>query len=924
MAKIRGIPRHFRFPWRSLLEIHRQVDEELQFHLDCRIEELLESGYSQEEAEQITHREFGDLKGARSSLKAQGRRHEAQLRRQIMFSELFRDIKYAWRSLMRSPGFTAVAVLVLALGIGAGSTIFSLVNIMMMRPIQVENPDQLVGVYSQSLERPDQYSAFSYPTYIDLRQQNDVFEQLAAYEITMVGLKQGETTRRVMAGVVSSNYFRTFGKPPARGREFTVDEETTSSADVAVVSHDFWLAQGSTGVLGSTLVVNGRTVTVVGIAQEGFTGSSALFSPQIWLPLGLYEAVDSSPASTGKAGLSDRENNALMLFGRLAPEFDEQSAAPRLAALAGRLEAAYPKAQKDQTFITSPLPRLSISTAPDNESYLLAPVILLLAMAGVVLLIACLNLANMFLARGAGRRTELAIRLSLGGGRLRLVRQLLSEGLVLSLMGGAVGLVFALYGTRLLLGSINALLPFGMDIALDTAPDWRVLLATLFFCLMATVLSGLGPAWKLSGANVISGLKENAGQGLSGGGKAGRMAPRNLMVLAQIALSMMLLSAGGLFVRGALVAADANPGFSLRNSVLVELDTSLVGYDQTQGKEVYRRALERLRSLPGVESAAISSIVPFGTVSRTRQVRPAGDHDDESAVRAHQYVVSDDYFESLRLPLLQGRGFTAAETTSDTGPRIAIISRPLAEQLWPGESPVGKILQIVSGDSEPPAPVEIVGLSPGIRHQLSDQQPVAHLYMPFGQNFSSNMHVHLRLNDLQDDGGAAEASLMQSVRKELRALDPLLPILSLKTYSQFRDQSIFLWLLDSVAKIFTGLGLVALFLALVGVYGVKAFMVTSRTREIGLRLALGATPSEILKQMVRENLSTTFAALLLGSLLALGAAKVAEHLIYESQRGVIPIILGAGALLALASTLAAYLPARRATRIEPTVALRQG
>ena len=923
MSRLRGIPRHFRFPWRSVREVHRQVDEELQFHFDCRIEELQESGCSREEAEQITHGEFGDLKETQRSLKAQGRRHEAQLRRQIMFSEFFRDIKYAWRSLMRSPGFTAVAVLVLALGIGAGSTIFSLVNMVVMRPVNIEDPEKLVGVYSQSLERPDQYRSFSYPTYVDLREQNDFFEELAAYEISMVGLKQGDTTRRVMAGLVSANYFRTFGMPPAHGRSFTVDEETSAHADVVVVSHDFWLAQGGgDDVLGSTLTVNGRAVTVVGVAKEGFTGSSALFSPTIWLPLGLYPLTDSFARPMDGAGLADRSNHTLMLFGRLAPDFDEASAAPRLAAIAGRLESAY-AAQKDQTFITSPLPRLSVSSSPDNESYLLAPVVLLLAMAGVVLLIACLNLANMFLARGAGRRTELAIRLSLGGGRLRLVRQLLSEGLVLSFLGGAAGLVMAFYGTRMLISSINNLIPFGMDIALDATPDWRVLLATLVFCLMATLFSGLGPAWKLSGANVISGLKESSGQGLSGGGKNRRWSPRNLMVLAQIALSMMLLCAGGLFVRGAWIAADANPGFSLRNSVLVELDTSLVGYDESRGREVYRSTLERLRSLPGVESAALSSIVPFGSVTRTRQVRPAGAYDDESAVRSHFYVVTDDYFESLRLNLLQGRAFTAAESISEGGSPIAIISEPLAEQLWPGESPIGKLVQLVSSDSEPPPPLEIVGMAPGIRHQLSDQQPASHLYVPFGQNFAPNMHVHLRLDDRSGDDGAAEAAVMQTVRKEIRALDPILPLLTLKTYSEFRDQSVFLWLVGSIAKIFTGLGLVALFLALVGVYGVKAFMVTSRTREIGLRLALGATPAEILKELVRENLATTVAALFLGSLLALGAAKVADSLIYESQRGVIPILLGAALVLTLASTLAAYLPARRATRIEPTIALRQ-
>ena len=921
MSRVRGIPRYFRFPWRTAGQIHREVDEELQFHLECRMAELRTAGHSPGDAERLTHREFGDLKGTRHSLKAQARQYESQRRRELMFNELFRDIRYAWRALARSPGFSAIAILVLALGIGANSAIFSLLNTMLMRPMMIEDPEQLVGVYSQNTERPDTYRAFSYPNYVDLREQNKVFSELAAHDITMVGLKEGDQARRIMAGVVSSNFFRTFGVSPAMGRGFSPEEELVGGAAVAVVSHDFSQNHGGPGVLGRDLDLNGHKVTVVGVMPKGFTGSSAVFSPQVWLPLGLYDALDSRPGS-GQSGSSiqDRENHRLIVFGRLRQGLSEEDAAPQLAALAERFEQAYPKALEDQTFVTNPLPRLSISTTPDNERALIAPSVMLMAMAGVVLMIACLNLANMFLARGAARRTELAIRLSLGGGRLRLLRQMLSEGLVLSLLGGAAGLLVALYGTRYLFASMTALLPFGIDLYVESAPDWRVLVATLTFCVLATVLSGLGPAWKLSGGDVLGGLKETAGQGLSGGSKR-RLSPRNLMVVGQIALSMVLLSAGGLFVRGALAAAEANPGFSLSNSVLLELDTSMVGYDRTQGKDVYRRTLERLRALPGVEAVGMSSIVPFGAVTSGRMVRPAGNHDDEDAVRANYYVVSDDYFKSLRLTMLQGRGFDASEAGSDTGTPVAVINEQLAEQLWPNEPAVGKILQlVVDGSATQPDPMEIVGVAPGMRHQLTDKEPTPHLFVPFGQNFSSNMHLHLRLSESMD---GIESTIMQTVRKEVRALDTRLPILALKTFTQHRDESLFLWMLSSAAKIFTALGGVALFLALVGVYGVKAFMVTRRTREIGLRLALGATPSEILKQMVRESLSTTLVALGLGLVLALGTAKVMAHLIYDSHRGSALIIFGAAVLLTVASTLAAYLPARRATRIEPTVALRQ-
>lgn len=837
-----------------------------------------------------------------------------------MFSEWLGDLEYAWRSLWRSPGFTAVAVLVLALGIGANSAIFSLLNMMLLRPVNMVDPERVVGVYSQHTERPDTYRSFSYPTYLDLREQNEVFTHLAAHSISLAGLQEGDTTRRVMVNLVSSNAFETYGVPPVLGRGFTPEEEQPGAEPVAVVSHSFWERKGRTGVLGSTLRLNGLDVTVVGVAAPGFSGATALFSPELWLPLGLYESFGGSLGQRASS-LLDRQHDALMLFGRLRADLEETEAAPNLEVLAQRFEAAYPKALEHQTFTIAPLPRSSISSRPQDDGIFVGPSVLLTAMAGAVLLISCLNLANMFLARGASRRTELAIRLSLGGGRFRLLRQLLSESLILALLGGAGGLFLAFLGTRLLLPSIESFLPFGLHLLLDTSPDWRVLLMTLGFCLIAALASGLGPAWKLSSGELLGDLKETAGQSLSGTGKHRLLAPRNLMVMVQIALSLMLLSAAGLFLRGAATAAEADPGFPIENSLLVELDTGLNGYSEDQGRNLYGEVIERLRALPGVEAAGLSSIVPFGPVNDFLRVRPAGDFDDETAVRSQTYVVGEGYFESIGLPLLQGRGFTAAESTTETGARVVIVNDVLARQLWPEGSAIGQSLQVVRRDPGPKSePMEIVGVAQGFLHQLSDQQPKPHLFLPLGQHFETSLHVHLRLVPGRE---GAEAQLMPAIRRELREIDPRLPVLSMQTFTNFRDKSYLVWIFELAAKIFSGLGLVALFLASVGVYGVKAFLMTRRTREIGLRLALGATHGNILRQMLHESLATTATALVAGLLLAAGAVKVLGSLIYGAQESSLPIIAAAAVLLTASATLAAYLPARRALEIEPTQALRQ-
>lgn len=844
---------------------------------------------------------------------------------------LIQDVRYSLRMFRKTPGFTAVAVLILALGIGANTAVFSIINALLLRPLVGEDAGDLVGVHSQGRSQPDGYRPFSYPNYQDIRGDSQIFSRLMAHNFALVGITEGDTTRRAFAAVVSSNYFSTLGVALARGRAFTLEEETPASGtEVTIVSHEYWRKTAFDPVLvGKAIRVNARNVTIVGIAPEGFTGTMALVSPELWFPLGMYEVVINDVFTHGnRMRLDDRENHALILVGRLKPGLTAASAAPMLRTLGERMERAFPAENKDQRLTVHPLPRMSVSDSPQTDSELTIATILLMAVAGVVLLIACLNLANMMLARGAARRKEIAVRLALGGGRGRIVRQLLTEGLTLSLAGAAAGLLLAFWSTKLLIASftsLTSLVPFVINF--DLTPDVRVLAATMAFALCSTLFFGLGPAWTLARTDMLTDLKEQSGEH-RGGRKGRRFVARNMLVVGQIALSLALLTAGGLFIRGAFKAATADPGFRLERGLLVGVDPSLAGYDETASRSLYRALLERVRALPGVEAASMASVVPFGEFSEGRHVQKAGAAStDRSGKEARdefadaQYnIIGARYFESLGLGVLRGRDFTHQEEESAAGARVVIVDEPLARRLFPEQDPIGRQIQFQARErGERPVAMEIVGLVPGLRHDLFDHAPVPHVYVPFGQQYRANMNLHARITAA---GREAEAAMLGSVRREIRALDDRLPVVTLKTLTTHRDASLPLWLVRTGANMFTIFGLLALGLAVVGVYGVKAYVVSRRTREIGIRMALGAAPADVLWMILREGLVLTLAGLGVGLALATITARLLSSLLYEVSAFDPVIFTIAPLVLAAASLLACYLPARRATKVLPLSALR--
>ncbi|HEV7667059.1 MAG TPA: ABC transporter permease [Thermoanaerobaculia bacterium] len=840
---------------------------------------------------------------------------------------IIQNIRYGARLLAKRPGFTAMAVLVLALGIGANTAMFSLVNAFLFKPLMIREPERIVGLYAKDTKRPDTYRAFSYPEYAEIRASNKVFSSLMAHNMAMVGLAEGESTRRVFADLISSNYFETLGAPLARGRTFTAEEERPGSAiPVAIVSWSFWEKNGADpSLLGKSLRVNGKVYTIVGIAAKGFTGTTALVSSDIYLPLGMYESAINDFEGRAKP-LAARDNHALIVVGRLRAGLGQETADAQLAATWGQMDKPLPD-DKDQALVVQPLSRLSVSTSPTDDKELRVPSLLMLFLSGIVLLIASLNVANMILARGNARKKEMAIRLALGAGRSRIVSQGFVEGLVLAFLGGVVGLVFAYWGTTLLVRSLASIAP--IQLVFSAVPDPRVLAATLGFCLVSTMLFSLAPSWNLSRPNMTTQLKSDEKTGTEGGKDRRLLSRRNLLVIGQLSLSLMLLSIAGLFIRSSFEAARLDPGFRTDQGVIVEIDPSLAGYDKARGAQVTRELVERLRTVPGVESASMAATVPFGMVSMGRTLQratdPASDAKDpakkDRLVSTGFNIVGTDYFSTLGIALLRGRQFRESETSvGGSAPGVAVIDKLAAERLWPKGDALGQRIRMVEGEADLPArEVEVVGVVANVREHIIGSKPSPWIYVPFGQETQSNMNIHLKI---AAQGPEAERRLLDAVRREIRAVDGRLPVLNFRTLRDHLEASFDIWIVRTAARMFTLFGVVALLLAAVGLYGVRAYTVSRRTREIGIRMAIGASAGDALRLILREGLLLTAIGSGVGLLLSLALGKVLAGMLYQVSFAD-PIVFSATpVLLALVSLLACYVPASRAARIQPMVALR--
>jgi putative ABC transport system permease protein len=819
---------------------------------------------------------------------------------------ILQDLRYGVRLFRRTPGFTAIAILILALGIGANTAVFSIVNALILQPRQ-GRIDSMVAVFNRDRTKPSDFTEFSYPAYLDLRERSGVFDSVMAHSFTTVGIRDGDFTRQAFATVVSSNYFETLGVSMAAGRPFTSAEERPGAdARMAIASYTQWQKrQFDPSFVGSTVRINGSAFTVVGVTPHGFGGPFAIVSPQWWLPIGAYETITNAMFRDRATGLMDRQNHALNVAGVLKPGVTKAMADPALDAFARSLGAEYPGTDRDRTFLVAPLPRMTVSSRPQNDGPLTAVAGLLTLMAGLVLTVACLNLANLLLARGAARRKEIAVRQALGGGRRRIVQQLLVEGSMLAVVGAAFGSIASWWTASALAAWLGRVVTFGVDLVVEPSP--RQIGAAALFAAISTLLFALGPAWSLTRPDVADDLKLAPG-------RADRRRRGSRLVVVQLAVSLALVAAGGLFARAAANAATADVGYPLDRQIVVGLDPSLSGYDETRTRAAYATVLERVRAMPGIEHASFASTVAFGDMQMDGRVRSSATAAD---VNASFDVIGADYFETLGLRVLRGRGFTLEEERERSASAGALIDARLAAQIFGDADPIGRPIQFRIRESDAQQTYTVIGVAPPLSHDLFESPPRPHIYLAYGARYNTMMTVHVR-----PAPGVPDTLALTAVRRELQSIDPGMAILWARTMALQRDASISSWSVAAAAALFVAFGIVALLLATIGVYGLKAYDVSRRTREIGIRMALGATSRDVERLVMREGVRTTTIGVAIGLLLAIAIGKLVSGLLYRVSPFDPLVLTIAAIVLAATAMLACYFPARRATRVVPLESLR--
>jgi predicted permease len=845
---------------------------------------------------------------------------------------MIQDFKFAVRQLLKTPGFTTVAVLTLAMAIGVNSASFALINGIVLKPVVPLRPNEVVNVFTARQNASHDYRQFSYNEYRELRDNGkDVFVDVSALEFAVAGIGRDHELRRSFAFLTSENYFPMMGVQPFRGRFYNA-EECKPNANMAVVvsSYGFWKRNGGRNdFVGSTLHINGQPYTVIGIAPDGFSGTNALIAPDIWLPLGVRSQLGSTFGDSERTqDLLNPKTYTFNLTARLRPGLTIDAAKARLPVLAQRLNGIQPEGTEGTRELQIQTPaRFGISTQPQDEGPITLIATLLMAMAGAVLLIACLNLANMLLARGTSRSREIAVRLAVGASRWQIIRQLLSEGLVLAVCGGAIGLLFSTWCNDLLLEQFRSLLSsVNFSFVVKLRPDAVVLAVTFFFCLIATMLFSLGPAWKATKADLVNDLKEQVGEPARIGRLSRFFAPRHISVMAQIALSLMLLFAAGLFFRGAVKAAGLDPGFIASGDLISEFDFSLVKKAPADSRRLMFQIVRRVRELPGVTASAIGTMLPYSDfttarrILRTKDTMPNDPKAPDPSVNALYTAVTPGYCDALGIKLLRGRDFTQDECENKDGRRVAIVDEELAKKLFPNEDAVGQHIRYTQPPKDGSAnDLEIVGVVSKHRHDIENDSLICRLFVPLAQGYSGQTYLHVRLNT-QDR--RAVIALMPTLRQTLREIDPDLPLLQMAPYIDLMEKSPNLWIVKLGAALFGAFGAIALVLAVVGVYGVKAYAVACRTREIGIRMALGAHRRDVFALIMRQGAMQTALAVSIGVLLSLAAGRVLAKILYQVNPSDPLALVSASLMLAAAALLACFFPASRATRVNPMTALR--
>jgi putative ABC transport system permease protein len=798
---------------------------------------------------------------------------------------LLQDLRYSLRLLLKNPGFAAVAVLALALGIGANTAIFSVVNAVLLRPLPYTEPDRLMLVISSNPTRGFARFAVSPPDFLDWSAQSRSFEAMAAMDTSPFNLTQGKEPERLRGARVSASFHGIMRAKPALGRDFLPEDDRDGAELVVLISHDLWtrLFASDPGIVGRTVALNGRQRTIIGIMPKGYTFPSR---SELWVPLA-FEKDD----------LNSRGGHYLTVIGRLKPETSMATARAELGTITSQLQKQYPDTNTGWGAIVEPLSEAIVGNVRPA-------LLVLLGSVAFVLLIACANVANLLLARASERQREVAIRLAMGAGRPRLMRQLLTESAVLGLLGGVCGLLIALWGTDLLVAAGQDNLPRFREVSVDG----RVLAFTFGLSLLTGLVFGVVPALQASRPNLNETLKEG-GRGTTSGRSRSRL--RNVLVIGEIALALILLTGAGLMLKSFLRLSSVDPGF--RTDHLLTMDVALPDAkypDDVRQAAFIRQALERLRALPGVESAAAITTMPLGgqMESHSFVIEGRAEQGPSERASANYDAVSAGYFRAMGIPILKGRD--VLESDAAGAPRVAIVSETFVKRFFPGEDPIGRRIDINNG---PDAWREIVGVVADVKHQALDEKVRPHVYEPLAQDPATWMTYALRT-------AGEPLGLATAARQAILAIDSEQPVAEVKTAETLVSESItqprFAMLLLSV------FASVALVLAGLGTYGVLAYTVSQRTHEFGVRMALGARRREVLGLVVRQGLLLAGIGVGIGLLAAVGASRLLSGLLF----GVSPTdpltYAGVALLLCATALLACLVPARRATLVDPMTALR--
>jgi putative ABC transport system permease protein len=835
---------------------------------------------------------------------------------------LLNDLRYGAKMLWKSKGVTIVAVISLAVGIGANSAIFSLVNSILLRPRPVSHPEQLVELYiSEGEQQP--YSTASYPSYLDLRDHNDVLSGLAAYGIQQFNFGDANQVEQIWGEAVSGNYFDVLGVAPQKGRTFSADEDVVPRRNpVAVISHSLWQRRFNSDpeLVGKTVTLNDQSLTVIGIAPSQYTGMIRGLSSEIWIPTAMMPAIDKR----GERALTSRGNRWLIQVGRLKPEATLAQTRARFDLLTRDMQAAHPEewlskndAGSTRALSITVLPESETRIHPGAQSAAYAVVGLVFVIVNLVLLIACINLASMLLARAVTRRREMAVRLAIGASRFRIIRQLLTESVLLSIIAGVAGILLAVWFLNLIVAAMPAL-PEGIRVAFDLHLDWRVVIYTVAFATVTGILFGLAPALQSSKADVSTVLKDDSSL-LTGFYRKSRA--RMALVVVQVAFSLLLLVGAGLVLRSLEKIRPARLGFSTESMVvgIVRLDEAK--YDRAQTQEFYRGLSERVAALPGVQSASLVSEVPLTFMGGTRSsieiegYQPgAGEDMQISAVLA-----GPRYFTNMRVPFVQGRDFE--ERDREGAPCVAVVNEAFGERYFRGSNSLGKHLMKYGGaPNAPRIPCEIVGVIRDNEWQSLEKE--VHPFYALALQQSQRKQFTLVVSST----GGDPASLIGGVRNAIRDLDPKIPLADVQTLNDYF--TIGLYPFRMLAVVMGGAGLMALLLASLGIYGIIAYSVAQRTRELGIRMALGALQKDILRMVIGQGMFLVIVGLVIGLLLSFALTRLLTSSLLELELP-LPVsatdpltFAGVTILLALVALFACYIPARRATKVDPIEALR--